>query len=226
MCDTLKTIQHVDNEDLGVHTYIITPKYKQSVMEESIWTKSFGDILVKVKIETTWRWGKFTAKLYEKDINDMRELMSLVLNDYGSEICEVNDSCFSEVVIQGIDSYSDDMKTTIYASLYQDIEREFLFDESEMSDEHGWTLCDTTYIITGGADIVPNTEYVDSDHELFTNGEEEDGEEEEEEEEDEEEEGDTGSTASEPLSILVDSSPNNTTNIFYTCTPDYRDNTV
>ena len=286
MSDNIETRNRLPSGDIGLNEYIITPKYKNSLFEEGFWTKLFGDTLVKVKITQVWRMGKFIAEVYDNEVEDMRNSNELVVNDYGAEVYYTSGECSREIEIENITSYTDNVKTAIYATLFKDVDNCELLSTSEIEEMNEWSLHDTHYRIIGGANIV-----------MKEGNEESESERESECESEEESEefnickkcnrtngvvwcfrcdtsnicetcdgsgGDYGeneewvcnnclprclhcdkklfvigdeccgkgrsdmtmvilednSTTQEPVTILVDSSPDNSTNIFYTCAPD------
>ena len=154
MSDNIETRNRLPSGDIGLNEYIITPKYKNSLFEEGFWTKLFGDTLVKVKITQVWRMGKFIAEVYDNEVEDMRNSNELVVNDYGAEVYYTSGECSREIEIENITSYTDNVKTAIYATLFKDVDNCELLSTSEIEEMNEWSLHDTHYRIIGGANIV------------------------------------------------------------------------
>jgi hypothetical protein len=146
--------------DESIIFYNITPKDKNSVYEETIYSKGFmfedhEDILdVTLVVSKTWRNGKFVVELNKKQIDEIIKLDDIKINDYGAMIDCTDDLYEQQIMIRNLDKYPEHIQTKIQEDVYGDLEHDITFDEGDLVDKYGWDLDDTIYSISGGVVIM------------------------------------------------------------------------
>ena len=149
------TMASFTNDKITRH-YNITPKYKKCVREETIYSKFYDDLHIKLIVTKIWRYGKFEVELTTKEAEEIIVLDNVKLNDYSAMIESTDDLCEQHIMIHDLDKYPEHIQTKIQKDVYEDLEHDIMFDEGDLVDKYGWDLDDTIYSIDGGVVLTTN----------------------------------------------------------------------
>ena len=144
-------------------TYMIEAVNKKSSYEKEEWRHTLKNgAKVTVHITTFYRWGTFTATLSKNDIQEIKDLDQVIINNYDDfELVELTDGDSYTIEIEEENIYTKrellEIKNLIYG--YNGIEytsneeeEEPEFDSYEF-EENGWESYNCEYGIIGGCHI-------------------------------------------------------------------------
>ena len=177
------TILKEDTEETTC--YLVTPSYKKSVYEDIMYTKMYGDTRVSLKVTKIWRYGEFEVDLTISESKEIIKLNEVNLNEYCTCAASTDNLVEYDAEVLNIDKYDKQLQKQINLDVFEDVDNEYPYDDSELVDEHGWEIDDTLYSIVGGVELDKEDKDDDEDDES-----EDDESEDDESEEEEDDEGD------------------------------------
>jgi len=132
--------------------YIIRPTSKKSSYTNEHWVNCFDDVVVRIIMVNVFRWSEFEINLTPEEKEEIMNKDNITLNDYDSSFISSTDGCERYVEIPDFDKYPEHIQRQINESIYENIEDEYLLDDSEI-EENGWDLSDSIYEIYGGIEL-------------------------------------------------------------------------
>ena len=138
--------------------YKLSADYKKATYQTEQWNNVLKNgKSVRFEITTYFRWGDFEIELNEKEKEEILNLDSIILNDYGCSCIELDDGCdrYEEIIDE--DKFDEDEKKEIHRLLYynEENDEDYESDTDYCVDEdtlqiNGWSMDDTIYGITTG----------------------------------------------------------------------------
>ena len=174
-----------DGDQEQTKCYLVTPSYKNSVYEDIMYTKYYGDTRVSLKVTKIWRYGEFEVDLTISESKEIIKLNEVNLNEYCTCAASTDNLVEYDAEVLNIDKYDKQLQKQINLDVFEDVDNEYPYDDSELVDEHGWEIDDTLYSIVGGVELDKEDKDDDEDDES-----EDDESEDDESEEEEDDEGD------------------------------------
>jgi len=147
--------------------FIITPKYKKSLLEITIWNKTDETGSYTVRHELWWRTGRFSvsvpetteekvawAEIHDYGLDELEHVEFLPneddeeidLDDYFAEMLDCDDGTYEEFSLTKHPDDADD-------EIIEEIEEGLSDEAEEYLDENGWELGESSFVITNGVTI-------------------------------------------------------------------------
>ena len=145
--------------------YLVTPSYKKSVYEDIMYTKMYGDTRVSLKVTKIWRYGEFEVDLTISESKEIIKLNEVNLNEYCTCAASTDNLVEYDAEVLNIDKYDKQLQKQINLDVFEDVDNEYPYDDSELVDEHGWEIDDTLYSIVGGVELDKEDKDDDEDDE-------------------------------------------------------------
>jgi hypothetical protein len=120
--------------------YSISNVNSKNMVQNEIFTNTLSTgKLVTITVTTIFRWGCFEIELTNKEKEEISLLDEVELNNYDSELIEMDDGCSIDLFITNEDEMTEDEIKEI-SETTEDLNDSIL-------EENGWYFSDTQYIM-------------------------------------------------------------------------------
>jgi hypothetical protein len=120
--------------------YSISNVNSKNMVQNEIFTNTLTTgKLVTITVTTVFRWGCFEIELTNKEKEEISLLDEIELNNYDSELIEMDDGCSMDLFITNEDEMTKDEIKEI-SETTEDLNDSIL-------EENGWYFSDTQYIM-------------------------------------------------------------------------------
>lgn len=120
--------------------YSISNVNSKNMVQNEIFTNTLSTgKLVTIMVTTVFRWGCFEIELTNKEKEEISLLDEVELNNYDSELIEMDDGCSMDLFITNEDEMTEDEIKEI-SETTEDLNDSIL-------EKNGWYFSDTQYIM-------------------------------------------------------------------------------
>ena len=120
--------------------YSISNVNSKNMVQNEIFTNTLSTgKLVTIMVTTVFRWGCFEIELTNKEKEEISLLDEIELNNYDSELIEMDDGCSMDLFITNEDEMTEDEIKEI-SETTEDLNDSIL-------EKNGWYFSDTQYIM-------------------------------------------------------------------------------
>ena len=129
--------------------FIISPKYRKSLVEVNTIEKEINGVKYQVKKTTVWRTGEFNIWLDDDEYKKLMKMNNetIYLTDYETEFLSSYDACSVYYEVYRGDDLIED--GDIYFDIMDIIDEDYYL----LEDENGWFMTELIYVINGGFEI-------------------------------------------------------------------------
>lgn len=144
-----------------IRVYRINADYKKCTYQTEQWNNTLQNGKpVRFEVTTYFRWGTFEIELNEQEKEEILNLDSVVLNDWGCSCIELTNGCDQYEQIVNEDNFDDDEKKEIHKLLYHNKEGNEEYDkdadycvDEDVLQMNGWSMDDTIYGFSTGCEL-------------------------------------------------------------------------
>jgi hypothetical protein len=140
--------------------YYLTADYKKSTYQTEQWNNTLSNgKRVRFEITNYFYWGTFEIDLTDKQKEEILKKKSIILNDYGVFVEDLDTGCDYSDEICNKESYTPEELKEIHRLLYLDPDDKESYTSDchdvveDVLEQNGWSMDETIYGIDTGCEL-------------------------------------------------------------------------